>query len=121
MCAPCTMAAISFEEAKAYRTRILARSDLIEDWWDLSANHIALVRAGQIVATYRLVRPVCGRLPVNDHIADLAVSNNDRQVGRFVTMRSSWTKQSAIVFFELYREALASIKGTVYVATAEWG
>ena len=112
---------LSFAECRAFRSVLVENQELVEDEWDSDSDLVALISNSEIIATFRIVRPVDNRLPVSDHFPELPVSGSDRQIGRFVSSRKRWTIEAAQYFYQYYKQLLESITGLTYVATAEWG
>lgn len=114
-------AIIPFETSRDFRARVLSHGGLISDEWDPHADHIGFFRNDVLMVTFRMVRPVDGRLPISEHAADLPVADEDRQIGRFAALGlDHWNFRSAMIFYDQWRETIAT-QGRVYVAVPAAG
>lgn len=107
---------IPFELSRQFRAQTLANESLVNDVWDAHAEHIGFFKDDEIVATFRLVRPWVGRLPVSEHVPELPIGELDLQVGRFAARRESWDRPTGQFFFDHYREQVVTRGSRFYVA-----
>lgn len=120
--AVCRLSLIPFEMARQFRAQVVSDEGLVADAWDPYSEQMGFFRDEELLATFRLVRPDAGRLPVSEHVPGLSVDERDRQVGRFATKGlEHWDFRSGEIFYDDYRARIITQGRRLYVAVPAEG